>query len=114
MISCEIIRSCSHEKVAEAAVISVGPAFRDRIALLAAASDMRSGLYVATLVRRFRDEASDAEIEGLTRVIAGSDMPILEGLRWIVEIMIDGTRNGGSPPSVRSRTNRMDRCRRAA
>ncbi|MDP2358338.1 MAG: hypothetical protein Q8M31_20080 [Beijerinckiaceae bacterium] len=114
MLRCEIIRTCSHEKVAEAAVLSVGPAFRDRIALLAAASNMRPGVYVATLVRRFRDEASDVEIDGLARIIEGSDMPILEGMRWIVEVMIDGSRTGGPRTPGRSRFKRDDRCMQAA
>lgn len=114
MLRCEIIRSCSHEKVAEAAVISIGSAFRDRVALLAAASNMLPGVFVASLVRRFADEATDAENDGLSRVIAGSDMPILEGLRWIVETMIDSTRGGGPRPLARSRVNRTDRRLRAA
>ncbi len=104
MLRCEIIRSCSHEKVAEAAVHSIGPAFRDRVALLATASNMPSGVYIARLVRRFGEEASDAEIAGLDRVVAGADMPILEGLRWIVDVMTDGTRADGPRPPVRSRS----------
>jgi hypothetical protein len=114
MLRCEIIRSCSHEKVAEAAVISIGSAFRDRVALLAAASNMQPGAFVASLVCRFADEATDAENDCLTRVIAGSDMPILEGLRWIVEVMIDGARQGGSRASAQSRFNRRNRCMHAA
>ncbi len=114
MLRCEIIRTCSHEKVAEAAVLSVGPAFRDRIALLAAASGMRSGGFVASLVHRFRDEASDAEMDGLDRVIAGSDMPILEGVRWIVDVMLDGTRKRGQRTQKGARTRRTVGCLRAA
>lgn len=114
MLRCEIVRTCSNEKVAEAAVLSVGPAFRDRVALLAAATGMRPGPFVAGLVRRFRDEASDAEIEGLERAIAGSDMPILEGVRFIVDVMIDGTRDGVARPQMGASAKRENRCLSAA
>lgn len=100
MLCLEIIRTCSHEKVAEAAVRSIGPEFRDRVDLLAAAFDLSAGAYVADLVRRFSEEAGERDMEALSRVIAGSDLPILDGLRWIVEFMIDGPADanaGGRP-----------------
>lgn len=96
MLRCEIIRTCSHEKVAEAAVLSIGPGFRDRVALVAAASGMGAGACVAGFVRRFQEEASQRDMDALANFIAGSDMPILDGLRWIVEFMIDGSGGSGS------------------
>lgn len=119
MLRCEIIRTCSHEKVAEAAVLSIGPGFRDRVALLAAASEMRAGPYVADIVRRFGDEASKRDMDALAECIAGSDMPILDGLRWIVEFMIDGSPEvgtGGRRSRARgsARAPRVERCGRLA
>jgi hypothetical protein len=119
MLTCEIIRTCAHEKVAEAAVLSIGTAFRDRVALLAAASGMSAGAYVAELVRRFSEEANERDLEALTAATVGSDMPILKGLRWIVEFMIDGaTHRDGDPRRIRSggadRARGAVRCAQAA
>lgn len=90
MLRAELINSCSHEKVAEAAVLSIGGGFRDRVALLARASDVSTGRYAAQCVRRFADEAHEDDWNALSAVIAGSDTPILHGLRWLVEAMLDG------------------------
>ncbi|MFN3888944.1 MAG: hypothetical protein ACK4MV_01010 [Beijerinckiaceae bacterium] len=116
MLRCEIIRTCSHEKVAAAAVASVGPRFRDRVTLLAVASGKDPGAYVAELVRRFGREANDRELAALARATAGSDMPILDGLRWIVEFMIDGDspRAARAPKRIGARGRSIDRCARAA
>lgn len=89
MLRAELIRSCTHEKVAEAAVLSIGDAFRDRVLLLARVSGQTPGAFVADLVRRFAEDASEADWEALAGAIAGRDMPILCGLRWIVETAID-------------------------
>ena len=117
MLRCEIIRTCSHEKVAEAAVLSIGPDFRDRVAVLAAASGARPGAFVADLVRRFPDETCDGDLEAFTRAIAGSDMPILEGLRFIVEFMIDDEPGASGRTRATRRTSgfrRNEGCARAA
>lgn len=90
MLRAELISSCSHEKVAEAAVLSIGGDFRDRVALLARASDVSTGRFAADCVRRFAEEAHDQDWETLSAVIAGCDTPILHGLRWLVETMLDG------------------------
>lgn len=112
MLRCEIIRTCSNERVAEAAVLSVGSPFKDRVTLLAAASGSPVGVYVAHLVRRFQDEANDSDLAALTRATAGSDMPILDGLRWIVEFMTgDSMCNSAGP--VRARSGGADQGRRA-
>mgnify|MGYP007004380965 CR=1 FL=1 len=90
MLRAELINSCSHEKVAEAAILSIGGEFRDRVALLARASDVSTGHYAAQCVRRFAEEANEQDWEALSAVIAGCDTPILHGLRWLVETMLDG------------------------
>jgi hypothetical protein len=119
MLRCEIIRTCSNEKVAEAAVLSVGSPFKDRVALLAAASGSPVGAYVAHLVRRFRDEANESDLAALTRATAGSDMPILDGLRWIVEGMTGDSRgnsagHGLARPGGADRGGKAVRCAQAA
>lgn len=96
MLQGEIIRTCSYEKVAEAAVLSIGASFRQRMSLLAATKGQSTGVYVAAMVRRFEEDAGPREIQALGVAIAGADMPVLAGLRWIIETMLDDDRaNGG-------------------
>jgi hypothetical protein len=90
MLRSEIIRTCSHEKVAEAALQSIGPLFHERISLLAATMGLEPGPYVAGLVRRFAEEAGPQDMRALDAATGGADMPVLAGLRFIVEAMIDG------------------------
>lgn len=90
MLRAELIKSCSHEKVAEAAVLSIGGDFRDRVILLACASGASPGSLASECVRRFAEEAQDEDWEALASVLAGCDIPILHGLRWLVETMLDG------------------------
>lgn len=101
----EIIRTCVHGKVAEAAVLSIGGQFRARIELLANASGLDTGAFVARQVRRFADEVCAHDIEALADATRGSDVPILDGLRWIVEATLDDAR--------RDRRARCDRFVRA-
>jgi hypothetical protein len=121
MLRCEIIRTCSHEKVAEAAILSIGAPFENRVRLLASAAGQTPGAFVAGLVARFDEEAGDREMEALKLATAGADTPILDGLRWIVEFMLDGSSedlaSGGAarPPSGRrAGRHRVERCAQAA
>lgn len=101
----EIIRTCSHGKVAEAAVASIGGEFCARVELLANASGLDAGAFVARQVRRFADEHCAHDIEALSAATRGSEIPILDGLRWIVEATLDDAR--------RERRARCDRFVRA-
>lgn len=93
MLMKELISTCSCDPVAEAGVISIGPAFLSRVARAASRENMRVGAYAARAVRRFRAEASAADWEELHELCAGEDMPILRGLHHIVErAMEDGDR----------------------
>ena len=89
MLCAELINSCSHDKVAEAAVLSIGGDFHDRVVMLARASNMTPGRFAAQFVRRFAEEAHDEDWDALAAVVAGCDTPILYGLRWLVETMLD-------------------------
>jgi hypothetical protein len=81
----ELIRSCSHEKVAEAAVASIGPGFRRLIADAAEARRLSIGAYTSACVHHFALEAEDNDWQDLSIQVEGSDMPILTGLRHILE-----------------------------
>lgn len=81
----ELIRSCSHDKVAEAAVASIGPGFRRLIAEAAEARRMPIGAFASSCVHRFAIEADEQDWQEVAARIEGSDMPILAGLRYILE-----------------------------
>ncbi len=90
MLRMEIIRTCSNQAVAAAALRSLGGAFCTRMELLAGAHDLPPGAYAASLVAQFAADASEDDWYALGNAIARRDMPVLAGLRFILESMIDG------------------------
>ncbi len=85
MIVREIIQTCSNPHVARAAVLSIGGDFAARFSRDAATRNLSSGILAATLVREFAHHAGDGDWEGLDDATRGADMPILSGLRHILE-----------------------------
>ena len=90
MLLAELITTCSHGCIAEAAVASIGAPFRSRIARRAHTEGLTLGEYAARAVRAFRDHASEADWDELAQVCAGQDMPILCGLHHILEAHLEG------------------------
>lgn len=89
----EIVNSCTHDQVAEAAVASIGEWFHRDIARMATKRDMSVGALVASFVRRYAWRAGESEQAELTRAMRGAQEPVLAGLRHIIEIMVvDDTR----------------------
>jgi hypothetical protein len=86
MLLIEIIKTCSHEKIAQAAVASIGSDFEQFVERAARERGMRTGSFVASTVRCFGHMAGDDEWAGLADAITGKDMPILSGLRHILEV----------------------------
>lgn len=84
----EIVNSCTHDRVAEAAVASIGEIFLCDIRRLAAFHDMSVGEYVASLIRRYAWRASDGERAALKCAMRGAQTPVLAGLRYIIEAMV--------------------------
>ncbi|MDB5594347.1 MAG: hypothetical protein JWM36_1308 [Hyphomicrobiales bacterium] len=89
MLLKELISTCSHERVAEAAVMSIGVAFRARIERAARHDGLSVGAYAARAVRAFRANASSDEWHELSLLCAGQDMPILCGLRHILDLDLE-------------------------
>ena len=85
MILREIVATCSNPHVARAAVASIGGDFACRFSGDAAKRNLASGLLAARLVRHFARNADEGDWEGLDEAIRGADMPILAGLRYILE-----------------------------
>lgn len=85
MLMNELISTCSYDRVAEAGIVSIGPAFLARVSRAAHRENMSVGAFASRAVRRFRNEASAADWADLHAVCAREDMPILRGLHHIVE-----------------------------
>jgi hypothetical protein len=81
----EILRTCSNPHVARAAVASIGGDFAQRVSRDAAKRNLSSGLFAASLVRRFSRRAGERDWEGVGEATRGADQPILSGLRYILE-----------------------------
>lgn len=91
MLYTEIVRTSACEQVIEAALLCIGKEFKKRIELLAQAHGMSAGAYAGSLVHRFADEAHEEELHGLKQAMYQSDLPLLCGLRFILEAMVDGS-----------------------
>ncbi len=89
MLMKELIGTCSHEPVAEAAVVSIGPVFYARVANVAGRHGLSVGAFSAQAVRDFRACAAIKHWQELSHLCAGHDMPILRGLHHIVEAALE-------------------------
>ena len=85
MILREIVLTCSNPHVARAAVASIGGDFASRFSRGAAERNIPSGLLAARLVRHFVRNADEGDWLGLNEAARGADMPILAGLRYILD-----------------------------
>jgi hypothetical protein len=85
MIVREIVTTCSNPEVARAAVASIGGDFGHRVAREAAQRGFSSGELASRLVRDFARSADEPEWMGLEEAVCGAELPILAGLRFIIE-----------------------------
>jgi hypothetical protein len=90
MIVREIVVTCSNPHVARAAVASIGGDFARRFCRDAANRRLSTGLLASRLVSHFARRADDVDWEGVDEATRGAEMPILSGLRYILERGIDG------------------------
>jgi hypothetical protein len=81
----EIVHSCSNEKVAQAAVASLGFAFASRVRAEAEGHGVTMGAFAARVVHEFGKAADAGERRAVIRVMDKADQPILCGLRFILE-----------------------------
>ncbi|ACB95598.1 hypothetical protein [Beijerinckia indica] len=85
----EILRNCSHEKVAQAAVASLGYAFARKVEAAACAKGMSIGRFTAETVGDFERHSDLQEKDALGQVMKRADQPILTGLHHILEPVLD-------------------------
>ena len=85
MIVREIVITCSNPDVARAAIASIGGDFAQRFSRDAESRNLSSGRLASRLVRGFAKHADESAWKGVGDATQGADMPILSGLRYILE-----------------------------
>lgn len=98
MLLTEIVRTCSHEKIADAAVASIGADFLKRVENAARVCNLSSGAFAARVVRSFSREASEDDWELLSEAASKADMPILAGMRHLLESALITVETRDAPP----------------
>ena len=84
----DILHSCANESVAEAAVLSIGGEFAERLSALAGRCDLTVGELARRIVQRFAISAAERDWRFVTAAMDGEDLPLLCGLRAIVDAMM--------------------------
>ena len=87
----EIVHTCSNEKVAQAALASLGFAFAMRVRNEAEGHGVSAGAFVARLVHEFGNAADTCERRAVQNTMERADQPILAGLRAILHARLAAT-----------------------
>ena len=90
MLVSDLLHSCTNDRVAAAAVCSIGGAFAFHVQVKADEHGLTIGAYVARIVREFAVGATERDWRDLMMACRGADHPVLAGLQLIVD------RRGGS------------------
>lgn len=85
----EVLHSCSNAHVAEAAILSIGGSFASRLERVAFSQGVTPGVFAAIAVRKFGRLARPEDMRVVAHAMAGSDQPVLNGLRTILESVLD-------------------------
>ncbi len=92
MLVSDILKSCSHERVAEAAVASIGGDFAHHVRRRAGERGHSVGGSTANHVKQFSRQASKRDGRLLLATLRGEDLALLAGLQAVmVRKMADGT-----------------------
>jgi hypothetical protein len=100
MIVREIVVTCSNPHVAHAAVASIGGEFARRFERDAGNRRVSIGALASRLVRDFACRAHASDWRSLRVVTRGADMPILVGLRYILERSADFAQDDDEEPHI--------------
>lgn len=93
MLVSDLLHSCTNDRVAAAAVSSIGGAFASDVQARADDHGMTTGAYAARLVREFAIGATERDWRDLVLAVRGADHPVLAGLQLIVDRRGSGTRH---------------------
>lgn len=85
MLIAELIHSCSHESIAHAALMSIGPDYHRRVGAVAQSFGQSAAAFAAARVSEFARKAGEEKWTAIARVMSGEDMPLLSGLRYILD-----------------------------
>lgn len=85
MLVSDLLHSCTNDRVAAAAVSSIGGAFACHVQSRADAHGTTMGAYAAGLVREFAIGATERDWRDLVNAVRGADHPVLAGLQLIVD-----------------------------
>src|SRR5208282_6132950 len=86
----ELFRSCANEHVAAAALACIGGPLEKRVAVAARRAGLSSGAFVARLVADYDRKASPMRKKSLEKGMFRNQMPILAGLRHVVQVALEG------------------------
>jgi hypothetical protein len=97
MRTTELFRSCANEHVAAAAMACIGGKLHKRVEAAARRAGVSSGVYVARLVADYDRKASPKRRKHLEQGMGCDPMPILAGLRHVVESALEGQWDVATP-----------------
>lgn len=92
----EIVHTCSNEKVAQAAVASLGFDFARRVRIEAESHGTTAGALVAKLVHEFGEAADLDDCRAIKLAMVKADQPLLCGLRVLLETRLESIRNSSA------------------
>ena len=84
MLVSDLLHSCANDRVAAAAVSSIGGDFALHVQNLADDEGASVGSYTARVVRAFAMGATEREWRDLVFAVRGQDHPVLAGLQVII------------------------------
>jgi len=93
----EIVHTCSNEKVAQAAVASLGFDFARRVRIEAESHGTTTGALVARLVHEFRETSGMDDCRAIKLAMVKADQPLLSGLRVLLETRLESIRGASFP-----------------
>jgi len=115
MRTTELFRSCANEHVAAAAMACIGGRLHKRVEVAARRAGLSNGAYVARLVADYDRKASPGRRKHLEKGMVSDPMPILAGLRHVVESALEGEWDVAAPkPDVTEKTEIHWSCDRIA
>lgn len=92
----EIVHTCSNEKVAQAAVASLGFDFARRVRIEAENHGTTTGALVARLVHEFGETTDLDGCRAIKLAMVKADQPILSGLRVLLETRLESIRGASA------------------
>lgn len=84
MLVTDLLHSCANDRVAAAAVSSIGGNFALQVQSAADDHGLTVGAYASRVVRAFAAAATERDWRDLTIVVRGQDHPVLAGLQAIL------------------------------